>query len=31
MHHEPAPDEMAAALAKSVTYLKATYDKAVPK
>jgi len=31
MHHEPAPDEMAAALAKSVAYLKATYDKAVPK
>ena len=31
MHHEPAPDEMSAALAKSVAYLKATYDKAVPK
>jgi sugar phosphate isomerase/epimerase len=31
MHHEPEPDAMAAALAKSVAYLKATYDKAVPK
>ena len=31
MHHQPEPDAMSAALAKSVAYLKATYDKAVPK
>ena len=30
MHHEPKPDEMSAALAKSRDYLKACYDKAVP-
>ena len=29
MHHEPAPDEMSAALAKSRDYLKRCYDKAV--
>jgi len=31
MHHEPAPDAMSAALAKSRDYLKACYAKAVPK
>ena len=31
MHHEPAPDKMAAALAKSREYLITCYDKAVPK
>ena len=30
MHHEPKPDEMSAALAKSRDYLRACYDKAVP-
>lgn len=30
MHHEPKPDEMSAALAKSRDYLKACYAKAVP-
>ena len=30
MHHEPKPDAMSAALAKSRDYLKACYDKAVP-
>lgn len=29
MHHEPKPDEMSAALAKSRDYLRACYDKAV--
>ena len=29
MHHEPAPDEMAAALAKSVDYLRQCHKKAV--
>ncbi len=29
MHHEPPPDEMSAALAKSRDYLKHCYDKAV--
>ncbi|MDP6045264.1 MAG: sugar phosphate isomerase/epimerase [Phycisphaerae bacterium] len=27
MHHQPAPDEMTAALKKSVAYLKKSYDK----
>jgi sugar phosphate isomerase/epimerase len=31
MHHEPAPDAMAAALGKSRDYLKQCYEKAVPK
>jgi nanoRNase/pAp phosphatase (c-di-AMP/oligoRNAs hydrolase) len=30
MHHEPEPDAMAAALAKSRDYLKECYAKAVP-
>ena len=30
MHHEPKPDQMSAALAKSRDYLKACYAKAVP-
>ena len=30
MHHEPKPDQMSAALAKSREYLKACYAKAVP-